>query len=185
MTRKEGTAQSQRVATKRHKFPGLARLTSASSLQRLIHVVKYKDEVLNAVFAALADPTRRTVLQTLEQGALSVGELAAPHGMSLPGFMKHLRVLEDAGLVSRAKDGRVVSLAIAPQPLQEAAVWLSHYEKFWSARLNAPGRYLYHQEELGPPCKAALPKTVRRSTSAGTTTPRPKKSGAPGPTRKR
>ena len=148
-------------------------------------MVKYKNEVLNVVFAALADPTRRTVLQTLEQGSLSVGQLAAPHGMSLPGFMKHLRVLENAGLVSRAKDGRVVSLAIAPEPMQEAAVWLSRYEKFWSARLDALGRYLYHQEELNSPYKAALPKTVRRSTSPGTTTPRPKKSGAPGPTRKR
>jgi DNA-binding transcriptional ArsR family regulator len=160
-------------------------LTSAADSLKLNLMVKYKDDVLNAVFAALADPTRRTVLQALEQGALSVGELAGPHGMSLPGFMKHLRVLEDAGLVSRAKDGRVVSLAIAPQPLQEAAVWLSRYEKFWSARLDAPGRYLYHQEELNPPCKAALPKTARRSTSAGTTKPRQKKSGAPGPTRKR
>ena len=150
----------------------------------LIRMVRYEDEVLNAVFAALADPTRRTVLQTLDQGALSAGELAGLHGMSLPGFMKHLRVLEDAGLVSRAKDGRVVSLAIAPQPLQEAAVWLSRYEKFWSARLDALGRYPYHLEELGPPCKAALPKTVRRSTSAGTTTLRPKKSGEPGPTPK-
>ncbi|MGH8035862.1 MAG: ArsR/SmtB family transcription factor, partial [Lysobacterales bacterium] len=76
-------------------------------------MVKYEDDVLNTVFAALADPTRRKVLQTLGQGSLSVGELAEPHGMSLPGFMKHLRVLEDAGLVTRAKDGRVVNLAIS------------------------------------------------------------------------
>jgi DNA-binding transcriptional ArsR family regulator len=157
-------------------------------------MVKYKDEVLNAVFAALADPTRRAVLQTLEQGGQSVGQLAAPHGMSLPGFMKHLRVLEAAGLVSRAKDGRIVSLAIAPEPMQEAAVWLSRYEKFWSARLDALGRYLYRQEELNPPwktpapapaaAKAAVRKTAPRSTSPAATAPRPKKSGAPGPTRK-
>lgn len=112
-------------------------------------MVKFEgDDVLNAVFAALADPTRRKVLQTLEQGSQSVGELAAPHGMSLPGFMKHLRVLEDAGLVSRAKDGRVVNLAISPEPMQEAAMWLSRYEKFWSERLDALGRHLYRQEEL-------------------------------------
>ncbi|MGH8857905.1 MAG: ArsR/SmtB family transcription factor [Polaromonas sp.] len=151
-------------------------------------MVKYEDDVLNAVFAALADPTRRKVLQTLERGNLSVGELAEPHGMSLPGFMKHLRVLEHAGLVTRAKDGRVVSLALSPQPMQEAAMWLSRYEKFWSGRLDALGRYLYHQEELNPPwkaAKAAAPKTARRSTSPGTTTSRPKKSGEPGPTRKR
>jgi DNA-binding transcriptional ArsR family regulator len=128
-------------------------------------MVKYKDEVLNAVFAALADPTRRAVLQTLERGSLSVGALAAPHGMSLPGFMKHLRVLEEAGLVSRAKDGRVVNLAIAPAPLQEAAVWLSRYEKFWSQRLDTLGRYLYRQEELNPPCPAALSKSYMDSPS--------------------
>lgn len=165
-------------------------------------MVKYEDDVLNAVFAALADPTRRKVLQTLEQGSLSVGQLAAPHGMSLPGFMKHLRVLETAGLVTRAKDGRVVNLALLPEPMQEAAMWLSRYEKFWSDRLDALGRYLYQQEELNPPwkaaktakavkeareakvVKAAAPRSGRPSTSPGTTRPRPKKSGRPGPTRK-
>ncbi|MBW8721948.1 MAG: helix-turn-helix transcriptional regulator [Polaromonas sp.] len=145
------------------------------------------------MFAALADPTRRKVLQDLEQGNHSVGELAQPHGMSLPGFMKHLRVLEDAGLVTRAKDGRVVNLAIAPEPMQEAAMWLSRYEKFWSMRLDALGRYLYRQEELNPPWKEAQRKANRKagrkesspSTSPGTTPSAPKKSGAPGPTRKR
>jgi DNA-binding transcriptional ArsR family regulator len=94
-------------------------------------MVKYRedDEVLNAVFAALADPTRRKVLQMLERGSLSVTELAQPYGMSLPGFMKHLRVLEEAGLVARAKDGRVVSCELSPQPLRVAAAWLAHYEK--------------------------------------------------------
>ena len=167
-------------------------------------MVKYQDnvdDVLNTVFAALADPTRRKVLQTLEQGSLSVGQLAEPHGMSLPGFMKHLRVLETAGLVTRAKDGRVVNLALLPEPMQEAAMWLSRYEKFWSDRLDALGRYLYQQEELNPPWKTVKTATVakaakeakavkpvapsgRPSTSPGTTRPRPKKSGGPGPTRK-
>ena len=152
-------------------------------------MVKYQDnadEALNAVFAALADPTRRKVLQDLERGHLSVGELAQPHGMSLPGFMKHLRVLEDAGLVTRAKDGRVVNLALSPEPMQEAAMWLSRYEKFWSERLDALGRYLYHQEELNPPWKKAQRKASRPpSTSPGTTPPAAKKSGARGPTSKR
>jgi DNA-binding transcriptional ArsR family regulator len=160
-------------------------------------MVKYKNDLedgaksdpLNAVFAALADPTRRKVLQDLEQGNLSVGELAQPHGMSLPGFMKHLRVLEDAGLVTRAKDGRVVNLAISPEPMQEAAMWLSRYEKFWSTRLDALGRYLYRQEELNPPWKEAQRKASRKesrpSTSPDITPLAPKKSGARGPTRKR
>jgi DNA-binding transcriptional ArsR family regulator len=148
-------------------------------------MVKYESDVLDAVFAALAHPTRRKVLQTLEQGSLSVGELAEPHGMSLPGFMKHLRVLEEAGLVTRTKDGRVVNLVISPEPMHEAAVWLSRYDKFWSERLGALGRYLYQQEELNPPWKTAAPKTARRSPSLDTTTSRRKKSGVRGRTRKR
>ncbi len=150
-------------------------------------MVKYKeDDVLSAVFAALADPTRRKVLQTLEQGGLSVTELAEPHGMSLPGFMKHLRVLEDAGLVARAKDGRVVSCELSPEPLQEAAVWLSRYERFWSGRLAALARYLYQQQEVNPSRKptpkAAAPKPPRSSDTAARP---PKKPAARGPARKR
>ena len=72
-------------------------------------MVKYQETQLDAVFAALADSTRREVLRSLSGGSLPVSELAAPHEMSLPGFMKHLRVLEDAGLIARNKEGRVVS----------------------------------------------------------------------------
>src|SRR5882672_11829982 len=97
-------------------------------------MVKYEDPVLDRVFAALADPTRRGVLESLAGGSLGVSELAAPSGMSLPGFMKHLRVLEDAGLIAREKEGRVVRCELSAQPLQEAAVWLSRYEKFWTER---------------------------------------------------
>jgi len=68
-------------------------------------MVQYQDAVLDKVFAALSDPTRRHVLETLGQGNLAVSELAQPHGMSLPGFMKHLRVLEEAGLIERNKEG--------------------------------------------------------------------------------
>jgi DNA-binding transcriptional ArsR family regulator len=168
------------------------RLTSRVPCLILIQMVKYKNviqsDALNAVFAALADPTRRQVLQTLEAGGSSAGELAAPHGMSLPGFMKHLRVLEGAGLVSREKNGRVVSLLISPEPLQEAAVWLSRYQKFWSPRLDALGRYLETQEEVSPwnnPVPTASLKASPPSSSPATTKPHPKKSGAPGPTHKR
>lgn len=91
------------------------------------------DAVLDQVFWALSDTTRRQVLRQLEQGGATVTELAAPHGMSLPGFMKHLRVLEEAGLVTRLKEGRVVRCELAAQPMQEAAMWLAHYKKFWSA----------------------------------------------------
>jgi DNA-binding transcriptional ArsR family regulator len=102
---------------------------------------------LDAVFAALSDATRRTVLETLGERSLSITELAGPHGMSLTGFMKHLRVLENAGLISRTKEGRIVRCELSPRPMQEAAVWLSRYEKFWTGRLDALARFLYHQEE--------------------------------------
>lgn len=81
---------------------------------------------LDAVFSALSDATRRDVLERLGQGGgRSVSELAEPHGMSLTGFMKHLRVLEEAGLMSRTKQGRIVRCELSPAPMQEAAVWLS------------------------------------------------------------
>jgi len=141
------------------------------------------DAALDQVFWALSDGTRRSVIQRLTQGAASVSELAQPHGMSLPGFMKHLRVLEDAGLVLRAKEGRTVRCELAPAALEDAAMWLARYEKFWTGRLDALGRYLYHQEEVQP-WTAPSPKG-RSSASRAATRSLPKKSGARGPTRKR
>ena len=119
-------------------------------------MVKYQDRQENArldtVFAALADPTRRGILESLAGGAhgagVAVSELAAPHDMSLPGFMKHLRVLEDAGLVARSKEGRVVSCALSAAPMKAAAAWMSRYEKFWTEKLDSLARYLHQQEEL-------------------------------------
>lgn len=105
-------------------------------------MVQYSDATLDAVFAALSDPTRRAVLASLSEGSLSVTELASPHHMSLPGFMKHLRVLEEAGLIARSKDGRVVHCTLSARPMQEAAAWLSHYEKFWHESLDRLGDYL-------------------------------------------
>jgi DNA-binding transcriptional ArsR family regulator len=137
---------------------------------------------LDQVFWALSDATRRSVIERLTHGAASVSELAQPHAMSLPGFMKHLRVLEQAGLVVRAKEGRTVRCELAPRALEDAAMWLAHYEKFWSAQLDALGRYLYHQEEVHP-WKAA-PAKARSSGSRAATPPRPGGSGRRGPTRK-
>src|SRR5713101_8221604 len=148
-------------------------------------MVKYSDEQLNAVFAALADPTRRGILESLSSdGDLAVTELAAPHDMSLPGFMKHLRVLEDAGLIARSKEGRVVSCELSAAPMKAAAVWMSRYEKFWTEKLDSLARYLYQQEELQTWNKPSS-KRSPRSPSAGTTPWRRKKSGGRGPTRKR
>jgi DNA-binding transcriptional ArsR family regulator len=146
-------------------------------------MVKYSHDELSGVFAALADPTRRAVLESLAGGTQGVSELAAPHGMSLPGFMKHLQVLEDAGLIARTKEGRVVSCELEAAPMRNASAWMSRYEKFWTEKLDALGRYLYQQEELQTWNKR--PARSPSSTSPATTPSRRKKSGARGPTRKR
>jgi DNA-binding transcriptional ArsR family regulator len=146
-------------------------------------MVKYSDDELDSVFAALADPTRRAVLNTLAERSVAVSELAAPHGMSLPGFLKHLRVLEDAGLVERTKEGRVVSCELEAAPLQAASVWVSRYEKFWSEKLDSLARYLYQQEELQVWNKQ--PGKNPPSTSFAPPQSRPRKSGGRGPTRQR
>jgi DNA-binding transcriptional ArsR family regulator len=145
------------------------------------------EEVLSDVCAALSDPTRRRVLEDLGSGSRTVSTLAQSHGMSLPGFMKHLRVLESAGLIERLKEGRVVRCSLAAEPMQEAAVWLSRYEKFWTARLDALGRYLYHQQELKKwrPGEQANRENAQPSPSSEPTPPPRKKSGKPGPTRRR
>src|SRR3990167_5182920 len=129
-------------------------------------MVKYADADLDAVFAALADPTRRGILESLSGGDLAVSELAAPHPMSLPGFMKHLRVLEDAGLIARAKEGRVVSCELSAAPMKAASTWMSRYEKFWTEKLDALARYLYQQEELQTWNKPGSPKSPSSSSSA-------------------
>src|ERR1700704_2447669 len=150
-----------------------------------------EERQLDAVFAALADPTRRGILQRLSGGGdLAVSELAAPHDMSLPGFMKHLRVLENAGLVARSKEGRVVSCEVSAAPMKAASVWMSRYEKFWTEKLDSLARYLYQQEELQTwkaPNFRNKPGSGKdpSSQSTGTTRSRLKKSGARGPTRKR
>jgi len=147
-------------------------------------MVQYQDAVLDKVFAALSDPTRRHVLETLGQGNLAVSELAQPHGMSLPGFMKHLRVLEEAGLIERNKEGRVVSCELSAAPMEQAAAWMSRYEKFWTEKLDSLARYLYQQEELQTWTKPGSPKSPRSSSRASTPSSR-RRSGGRGPTRKR
>jgi DNA-binding transcriptional ArsR family regulator len=150
-------------------------------------MVKYQDEQLDAVFAALADSTRRGILEQLSGGAhgpgMAVSELAAPHDMSLPGFMKHLRVLEDAGLVERSKEGRVVSCELSAKPMKAAAAWMARYEKFWSEKLDSLARYLYQQEELQTWKQGSLQS--HPSPSPATTRSPRKRSGGRGPTRKR
>ena len=146
-------------------------------------MVKYSDDDLDSIFAALSDRTRRHVLQSLAEGDQQVTELASKHEMSLPGFMKHLRVLEDAGLIARSKEGRVVSCELSAAPMEEAAAWMSRYEEFWTDKLDSLARYLYQQEELQTWKKPASSKG-HPSPSTAASRSRRRRSGGHGPTRK-
>lgn len=92
---------------------------------------------LDTTFRALADPTRRGMLANLARGELSIGALAEPYSMSFAGASKHVKVLEEAGLVRRRKVGRTHMCALQPRPLAEAGQWLRQWEKFWNVRLDA------------------------------------------------
>jgi DNA-binding transcriptional ArsR family regulator len=100
-------------------------------------MVKHQASGMDRTFSALADPTRRAVLQRLmDDPGLSVSELARPLQLKLPGLTKHLDVLSDAGLITRVKTGRTVSVNLSPEPMQEAMAWLARYERFWTASLD-------------------------------------------------
>jgi DNA-binding transcriptional ArsR family regulator len=102
-------------------------------------MVKYtpKARRLDAVFSALADPTRRTMLRQLSERSLTVGELAVPHHMSRPAISKHLRVLERAQLLTRQRRGRHFVVHLQPRILKEAASHVEFYRKFWDEKLDA------------------------------------------------
>lgn len=104
-------------------------------------MVKYYSR-LDATFSALADATRREMLGVLMRREATVSELAAPHKMSLPAVMKHLRVLEQAGLVSQEKVGRERHCRLRAQALKPASDWIAQYRQFWERQFDALDRYL-------------------------------------------
>jgi DNA-binding transcriptional ArsR family regulator len=103
-------------------------------------MVELQPAQLDAVFHALADPTRRAMLRRLsdapQAAPLSVGELAAPHAMSLNAASKHIKALERAGLVRRQVSGRMHLCRLAPDPLAGAHDWLGFYERFWTRQFD-------------------------------------------------
>src|SRR5690606_38051258 len=110
-------------------------------------MVEYNPARLDAVFHALFDQTRRAMLRDLSGGERSVGELAAPHAMSLAGASKHVRVLEAAGLVRREVRGRTHLCRLEATRLAEADAWLRHYERFWNRQLDALDALLRAEDE--------------------------------------
>jgi DNA-binding transcriptional ArsR family regulator len=104
---------------------------------------------LSRTFAALADPTRRAILARLTTGEATVGELAAPFEMTFAAVSKHLRVLENAGLVTRGRDAQFRPATLDARPLAAASSWIGEYAQFWDASLGALDSYLNALQQLG------------------------------------
>ena len=101
---------------------------------------------LSTTFSALADPTRRAILERLARDQASVGELAAPFDISLPAISRHLKVLEDARLIHRERDAQRRRCRLEGVALKEAVDWLARYRRFWEQRFDALGEYLDDQQ---------------------------------------
>ena len=100
-------------------------------------MVESNSDRLDAVFRALADPTRRAMVRSLSRQPRSVGELAEPFDISLAAASKHIKVLEGAGIVQREVQGRTHVCRLDARPLHAGMEWMRHYEQFWNQRLDA------------------------------------------------
>ncbi len=98
-------------------------------------------DVLSATFSALSDPTRRAILARLAEGEATVNELAEPFDISLPAISRHLKVLEQARLITREREAQWRRCRLAPQPLKEAAEWMERCRAFWEARFDALDKF--------------------------------------------
>ena len=112
-------------------------------------MVNYSADQLDSTFAALADRTRRAILDQLSQGESTVTQLAAPFCISLPAVSKHLTVLEQAGLIVRRKDGRLRRCELAAAPMSEAAKWIENYRVFWESQMDRLERFLESDSRKG------------------------------------
>jgi DNA-binding transcriptional ArsR family regulator len=111
-------------------------------------MAKHARGSLDAVFAALADPTRRAMTEHLARGDATVSELAEPFDLALPSVTKHLAVLEHADLVEHWKEGRVRHVRLAPAPLDRAEAWIAEHRGFWLERFA--GLHEHLRREDGP-----------------------------------
>lgn len=108
---------------------------------------------LSATFSALADPTRRAILARLSSGERSVSELAEPFDMSLPAISRHLKVLEQAGLISRGREAQWRPARLEADPLREVAGWVEHYRRFWERSFDRMDSYLAELQKGDPDVK--------------------------------
>lgn len=108
----------------------------------LNQMVKYDSQTLSSTFAALADPTRRRIIELLLEGEKCVTEIADSFDMSLPAVSKHLRIIERAGLIERIKRGRYFHFKLAAGPMKDAVEWLNRYQIFWDDQLDSLEKHL-------------------------------------------
>ena len=113
------------------------------------HMVKYLS-TLDRTFSALSDPTRRDILERLSSGPASISELAGPIGISLPGVLKHVRVLEEANLVTTEKHGRTRECRLGPGDMDDVTRWIEHYREQWEQRLDRLETYLARKPKGEP-----------------------------------
>jgi len=118
--------------------PGLTQRQHMDILNQMLN----QSSPLDLVFQALADPSRRTMVERLSRGPASVSDLAKPLAMSLPAVVQHLKVLEASGLVRSAKVGRVRTCHLAPEALSQAEHWMAERRTHWEQRLDRLGAYL-------------------------------------------
>lgn len=116
-------------------------------------MVNYTNKQLDPIFAALADSTRRAILARLRHGEATVTEVAEPFTTSLPAISKHIKVLEEAGLVARRKDGRIHHLRLVASPLKNAVQWLEQYHGFWEAQFDSLEQFL-KEGNVGQPSQS-------------------------------
>jgi DNA-binding transcriptional ArsR family regulator len=114
-------------------------------------MVELGSDQLDSVFHALGDPTRRRMLSELARGERTVGQLADPFAISLAAASKHIKALENAGLIRREVRGRTHMCRLDPGPLASAHEWLAFYERFWSDRLDLLERLLREEAQRKPP----------------------------------
>jgi DNA-binding transcriptional ArsR family regulator len=124
--------------------------------------------LLDATFAALADPTRRAIVARLAEGDATVLELAEPFSISLPAISRHLKVLERAGLITRGRDAQRRPCSLRVESLRDVAAWAEHTHRAWEARLERLDEYLC-ELQAAPTAKSTKPptkKTVREERHA-------------------
>ena len=130
-------------------------------------MVDFSDVQLDRAFSALADPTRRAILDRLAHNSeLAVTQIAGRFDVSLPAVIKHLDVLARAGLIERAKTGRTVQCRLRAEPMETAMQWLARYERFWTERLDALAKFVEEDQCSPSPASPSSPAAKPRRTKS-------------------